>query len=296
MMYLLSVRAALLPLRIGVQRYIELYNPHRFSRQHRIDQVCHVVYEFTRWPNWLGSCIKIVWDSCTCLGLGRQVIIPHYSKEVYKTYTYCLWNDNHQRGFHKTLLTKLPSMREDGTSRTHYKSKITNVDVKWATRTRFPDNWNIVNIERPVGNDPWVSNGHADPFIQDLNAYVEAEAAHRASALVENSKGKREAMNPSATRGRLAHDLLSKKKMQERSSSPTQDEYVHKPLAKRKSPSPQGDQMGKRPNCLKVEEEGCSFYKRGVDRRPSSYEGKEDADRDGTLDYNFIGGINYGGQ
>ncbi|ERN01619.1 hypothetical protein AMTR_s00090p00062790 [Amborella trichopoda] len=106
MMYLLSIRGALLPLRLG---FIGT-------------STCII-------PTDSPSCIKIAWDSYTSLGMGRKVIIPHYNKEVYKTYTYCLWCDNHQRGFHKTLLTKLPPMKEDGTFRTHYKSKI-NVDAE----------------------------------------------------------------------------------------------------------------------------------------------------------------------
>ncbi|ERN08453.1 hypothetical protein AMTR_s00150p00053680 [Amborella trichopoda] len=248
-------RGAILLLRIGVHRYIEVYNPHQFARQQRIDQGAPW---FMSSP---GDIIGLV------LILRSRAILAHVwasiiTKRVYKTYTYYLWYDNHQRDFHKTLLIELPPMREHGILRTHYKSRTTNVDVEWATRTQCLDNWNIVSIEHPVGplvqedvlaktnasfyhylekllgKDPRVSKGPGGPFIRDLNKLVEVKAADPCSAPVEKSKGKRPVMNPPATTGRLALNHSSKKKRKESSPSPPQDKSACEPLAKKKSLSP----------------------------------------------------------
>ncbi|ERN10097.1 hypothetical protein AMTR_s00013p00260780 [Amborella trichopoda] len=102
-------------------------------------------------------------------------------------------------------------------------------------------------LEKFLKIDPRVSKGISGPFIKDLNELIEDEAADPTFAPIEKSKGKRVAMSPPTTRGRLARDLLSQKKRQERNPSPLEDEPAHIPLAKRKSPYPLGDQLEKDP-------------------------------------------------
>ncbi|ERN19815.1 hypothetical protein AMTR_s00064p00171270 [Amborella trichopoda] len=136
-------------------------------------------------------------------------------------------------------------MRVDGAYYTYYKFKITNVDIGGC----FGEDKCIFYhyLEKLLEIDPRVSKGPTGPFIRDLNELVEVEATDPAPTPVEKSKGKREAMNPPATRGRLARDPSSKKKRQERRASPPQDEFACEPLTKRKSPSPSGDQTTKDP-------------------------------------------------
>ncbi|ERM93764.1 hypothetical protein AMTR_s00004p00269340, partial [Amborella trichopoda] len=106
-------------------------------------------------------------------------------------------------------------------------------------------------LENLLETDPRVPKGPSGPFIRDLNKLIEAESADLTSIPIQKSKGKREVMRRLATRQRLAYNLSSQKKRQERSPTPPPDEPAHEPLAKRKSPSPSGDPTAKDPSPWK---------------------------------------------